>query len=50
MYQPTLPVTGAAGAAYLASGGPLWLALSAFAVVAAGTALERIAPRRAGAR
>lgn len=50
MYNPTLPVTGAAGAAYVASGGPLWLVLGGFAIIAAGTALARIAPRRVGAR
>lgn len=50
MYQPTLPVTGAAGAAYVANGGPLWLTLGAFAIVAAGTALARIVPRRVAVR
>lgn len=46
MYNPTLPVTGAVGAAYASSGGPLWVALTGFALIAAGTAIARIIPRR----
>lgn len=45
MYDNFLPVTGAAGAAGVAAGGPLWVALAAFAFVAAGTAVMRIVPR-----
>lgn len=47
MYDNFLPVTGAAGVgggvAFM--GGPIWIALAAFAVVATASAVARIVPR-----
>jgi hypothetical protein len=46
VYDNFLPVTGAAGVGGVAfMGGPVWVALAAFAVIATGTAVARIVPR-----
>lgn len=47
MYDKVLATTGAAAAGGLwAVGGPMWLTLAGFAIVATGTAVARILPRR----
>lgn len=48
MYDKILPTTGSAviGAGMFAAGSPVWVALTGFALIAVGTALMRIVPRR----